>query len=59
MRSLHIFLVDHRVAKRRVFLAVTKQDLHLLYRHALIYRLCSERSPELMGMHVFDTGILA
>ena len=52
MGSLHVVLIDHRIAKRCVYLAMPKQNLNLFDGHALVYRLGRERSSELMGMHV-------
>ena len=44
---------------RGIDFAVSKQYLHLFYRHALVYGLRSQGTSELVRMHVFDARIVA
>mgnify|MGYP006986451613 FL=1 len=59
MGTLDIILINLRIAKRGIDFAVSKQYLHLFYRHALVYGLRSQGTSELVRMHVFDARIVA
>ena len=56
---LHIVLINHRIVQGSVYLDVTEQSLHLLYRHPFVNGHSCQCAPELVRMHFGDIHFAA